>query len=155
MSTSHNRTATRTVDVDGQPSPTGRWAPARALATVDLRGFSLDGMVAQAFVQQEPGLVRPLIPVGTSPAGDAGPANIFAVLQEAMAKATAAGKHPKHFCSSRRARPARPPTTRFLGRLDERTADRDAAATNETIGAVPASSRDAPCSNRFHSGRDR
>src|SRR3954462_1338651 len=70
---------------------------ALGLATVDLLGFSLGGMVAQAVVQREPDLVRRLILAGTSPAGDAGPANVLPVLQEAIEKATAAGKHPKHF----------------------------------------------------------
>jgi pimeloyl-ACP methyl ester carboxylesterase len=80
---------------------------------VDLLGFSLGGMVAQAFVQREPALVRRMILAGTSPAGDAGPANILPVVQEAIQQAADA----------------------FLARLDERTADRDPAVTNETIGA--------------------
>ena len=108
---------------------------ALGLATVDLLGFSLGGMVAQAFVQQAPGLVRRMILAGTSPAGDAGPANTFAVLQDAMGKATAAGKHPKHFLFFSPTAASRTAADAFLGRLDERTTDRDPAATNETIGA--------------------
>lgn len=108
---------------------------ALGLTTVDLLGFSLGGMVAQAFVQQEPDLVRRVILAGTSPAGDAGPANAFPVLQEALEKATAAGKHPKHFLFFSPTATSQAAADAFLGRLDERTTDRDAAVTNETIGA--------------------
>lgn len=108
---------------------------ALGLETVDLLGFSLGGMVAQSFVQQAPDLVRRMILAGTSPAGDAGPANTFAVLQDAMEKATAAGKHPKHFLFFSPTATSQTAADAFLGRLDERTTDRDAAATNETIGA--------------------
>ncbi|WP_330274641.1 alpha/beta hydrolase [Lentzea sp. NBC_00516] len=102
---------------------------------VDLLGVSMGGMIAQVLAQREPGLVRRMILAGTSPAGDAGPANALALLQNALQQAAAEGKHPKHvlFFS---------PTTRsqgaadaFLARLNERTEDRDAEVTNETIGA--------------------
>lgn len=108
---------------------------ALGLATVDLLGFSLGGMVAQAAGQQEPDLVRRLILAGTSPAGDAGPANALPVLQEAIEKATAAGKHPKHFLFFSPTATSQAAADAFLGRLGERTADRAPAATDETIGA--------------------
>ncbi|MGK3207829.1 alpha/beta fold hydrolase [Amycolatopsis sp. MEPSY49] len=108
---------------------------ALGLETVDLLGFSLGGMVAQAVVQQEPDLVRRLILAGTSPAGDAGPANVLSVLQDAIEKATAAGKHPKHFLFFSPTATSQAAADAFLGRLEERTADRDPAATDETIGA--------------------
>jgi pimeloyl-ACP methyl ester carboxylesterase len=108
---------------------------ALGLATVDLLGFSLGGMVAQAVVQREPGLVRRLILAGTSPAGDVGPANVLPVLQEAIEKATAAGKHPKHFLFFSPTATSQAAADAFLGRLGERTADRAPAATDETIGA--------------------
>lgn len=108
---------------------------ALGLATVDLLGFSLGGMVAQAAVQQEPDLVRRLILAGTSPAGDAGPANALPVLQEAIEKATAAGKHPKHFLFFSPTATSQAAADAFLGRLGERTADRAPAAADETIGA--------------------
>ncbi|MEV6620374.1 alpha/beta hydrolase [Amycolatopsis sp. NPDC051106] len=108
---------------------------ALGLVTVDLLGFSLGGMVAQAVVQQEPDLVRRLILAGTSPAGDAGPANVLPVLQEAIEKATAAGKHPKHFLFFSPTATSQAAADAFLGRLGERTADRVPAATDETIGA--------------------
>ncbi|MDQ7809160.1 alpha/beta hydrolase [Amycolatopsis sp. A133] len=108
---------------------------ALGLETVDLLGFSLGGMVAQAVVQQEPDLVRRLILAGTAPAGDAGPASALPVLQDAIEKAAAAGKHPKHFLFFSPTETSQAAADAFLARLEERTADRDPAATDETIGA--------------------
>jgi len=55
-------------------------------------------MVAQVIVPASaPDLVRRLILAGTAPAGDQGPAATAAVLQAAVEKAGAQGKHPKHF----------------------------------------------------------
>jgi pimeloyl-ACP methyl ester carboxylesterase len=108
---------------------------ALGLGTVDLFGYSLGGMVAQVIVQQRPDLVRRVILAGTSPAGDEGPAATGAVLQAAMEKASAQGKHPKHFLFFSPTATSQSAADAFLARLDERTADRDAPVSNETIGA--------------------
>ncbi|WP_329316520.1 alpha/beta fold hydrolase [Streptomyces sp. NBC_01262] len=108
---------------------------ALGLATVDLLGYSLGGMVAQEVVQRRPDLVRRIVLAGTSPAGDAGPADTFAVLQDAMQNASAEGKHPKHFLFFSPTAPSQAAGDAFLARLDQRTQDRDTAATNEAIGA--------------------
>jgi pimeloyl-ACP methyl ester carboxylesterase len=108
---------------------------ALGLATVDLLGYSLGGMVAQEVVQRRPDLVRRIVLAGTSPAGDAGPADTFAVLQNAMQNATAEGKHPKHFLFFSPTATSQAAGDAFLARLDQRTQDRDTAATNEAIGA--------------------
>ena len=108
---------------------------ALGLPTVDLLGYSLGGMVAQVIVQQRPDLVRRVILAGTSPAGDQGPAATGGVLQAALAKAGAQGKHPKHFLFFSPTATSQAAADAFLARLDERTADRDAPASNETIGA--------------------
>jgi pimeloyl-ACP methyl ester carboxylesterase len=108
---------------------------ALGLSTVDLLGFSLGGAVAQVIVEQRPDLVRRVILAGTAPAGDQGPAATGAVLQAAMEKAGAQGKHPKHFLFFSPTANSQAAADAFLARLDERTADRDAPATNETIGA--------------------
>jgi pimeloyl-ACP methyl ester carboxylesterase len=108
---------------------------ALGLGTVDLLGYSLGGMVAQVIAQQRPGLVRRLILAGTAPAGDQGPAATGAILQAALEKAGAQGKHPKHFLFFSPTPASQAAADAFLARLDERTADRDAPATNETIGA--------------------
>jgi pimeloyl-ACP methyl ester carboxylesterase len=105
------------------------------LSTVDLLGFSLGGMVAQVIVQQRPELVRRVILAGTAPAGDQGPAATGAVLQAAVEKAGAQGKHPKHFLFFSPTATSQAAADSFLARLDQRTKDRDAPVTNETIGA--------------------
>jgi pimeloyl-ACP methyl ester carboxylesterase len=75
---------------------------ALGLSTVDLLGFSLSGMVARVIAEQRPDLVRRVILAGTTPAGDQGPASTGALLQAALEKAGAQGKHPSTSCSSRR-----------------------------------------------------
>jgi pimeloyl-ACP methyl ester carboxylesterase len=108
---------------------------ALGLSQVDLLGFSLGGMVAQLIVEQRPDLVRRVILAGTTPAGDSGPAATGAVLQAAMEKASAQGKHPKHFLFFSPTATSQAAADAFVARLDERTADRDAPVSNETIGA--------------------
>ncbi|MDT4935788.1 MAG: acetyl esterase [Pseudonocardiales bacterium] len=108
---------------------------ALGLGTVDLLGFSLGGMVAQLIVEQRPDLVRRVILAGTAPAGDQGPAATGAVLQAAVEKASAQGKHPKHFLFFSPTATSQAAADAFLARVDERTKDRDAPVSNETIGA--------------------
>jgi pimeloyl-ACP methyl ester carboxylesterase len=108
---------------------------ALGLSTVDLLGYSLGGMVAQVIVQQRPDLVRRVILAGTAPAGDEGPAATGAVIQSAIQNAGAQGKHPKHFLFFSPTVASQAAADAFLARLDERTEDRDASVSNETIGA--------------------
>jgi pimeloyl-ACP methyl ester carboxylesterase len=108
---------------------------ALGLSTVDLLGFSLGGMVAQVIVAQRPGLVRRVILAGTAPAGDPGPAATGAILQAAIEEADAQGKHPKHFLFFSPTASSQAAADAFLARLDERTQDRDAPVSDETIGA--------------------
>jgi pimeloyl-ACP methyl ester carboxylesterase len=108
---------------------------ALGLGTVDLLGYSLGGMVAQVIVQQRPDLVRRIILAGTAPAGDQGPAGTGAVLQAAMEQAGEQGKHPKHFLFFSPTVTSQAAADAFLARLEERSEDRDAPVSNETIGA--------------------
>jgi pimeloyl-ACP methyl ester carboxylesterase len=108
---------------------------ALGLGTVDLLGFSLGGMVAQTVAQQRPELVRRIILAGTSPAGGTGAAGAGELLQDALRKAAAQGRHPKHFLFFSPTPTSQAAADAFLARLDERTEDRDAAVSNETIGA--------------------
>src|SRR3954463_5752739 len=108
---------------------------ALGLSTVDLLGYSLGGMVAQVMVQQRPDLVRRVILAGTAPAGDQGPAATGAVLQAALEKAGAQNKHPKHFLFFSPTATSQAAADAFLARLNQRTEDRDAPVSNETIGA--------------------
>lgn len=108
---------------------------ALGLSKVDLLGFSLGGFVAQAIVQLQPDLVRKVIIAGSGPAGGEGISNMGAVLQDALAKAGAAGKHPKHFLFFSQTDNGQAAANAFLARLNERKGDRDAAISNATIGA--------------------
>jgi pimeloyl-ACP methyl ester carboxylesterase len=128
-------TGTTPDSVEAMGADAAAFVRALGLTQVDLLGFSLGGMVAQVVAQEHPELVRRVILAGTAPAGDAGPANILPVLQDAVQRATAAGKHPKHFLFFSPTASSQAAADAFLARLDERTADRDPAATNEAIGA--------------------
>ena len=70
-----------------------------------------------------------------APAGDQGPAATGAVLQAAIENAGAEGKHPKHFLFFSPTATSQAAGDAFLARLDERTEDRDAPVSNESIGA--------------------
>ncbi|MEV4604137.1 alpha/beta hydrolase [Amycolatopsis sp. NPDC049253] len=108
---------------------------ALGLDTVDLLGFSLGGMVAQAVAQQRPDLVRRIVLAGTSPAGDEGPAGWGAGLQSAFGKSATEGKHPKHYLFFSPTPRGQAAADAFIARLDERTEDRDTSVTDETVGA--------------------
>jgi pimeloyl-ACP methyl ester carboxylesterase len=108
---------------------------ALGLTKVDLLGFSLGGFIAQALALEEPDLVRKIIIAGSGPAGGEGISNMGAVLQDALAKASAAGKHPKHFLFFSQTGNGQAAANAFLARLNERTGDRDTGISNETIGA--------------------
>src|SRR3954470_2018448 len=121
--------------VEAMASDAIAFLQALGLSTVDLLGYSLGGMVAQVIVQQRPDLVRRVILAGTAPAGDQGPAATGAVLQAALAQASAQGKHPKHFLFFSPTATSQAAADAFLARLNQRTEDRDAPVSNETIGA--------------------
>lgn len=108
---------------------------ALGLEQVDLLGFSLGGFIAQVIAQEHPALVRRLIVAGSGPEGGEGISNMGAVLQDAVARAGAAGKHPKHFLFFSPSPHGQAAADAFLARLNERTSDRDAPVSNETIGA--------------------
>ena len=121
--------------IEAMAADTAAFLEARGLDLVDLLGFSLGGMVAQAVVQQRPDLVRRIVLAGTSPAGDEGPAGWGSTLQNAFGKSAAEGKHPKHYLFFSPTPRSQAAADAFLARLDERTEDRDAPVTDETIGA--------------------
>jgi pimeloyl-ACP methyl ester carboxylesterase len=108
---------------------------ALGLAKVDLFGFSLGGFIAQIIAQERPDLVRRIILAGTAPAGGEGIINVGAVLQDAIAKAGAENKHPKHLLFFRPSKDSQKAADAFLSRLSERKEDRDVAVTNEAIHA--------------------
>jgi pimeloyl-ACP methyl ester carboxylesterase len=105
------------------------------LTNVDLLGFSLGGFIAQVIAQRHPDLLRKMILAGTSAAGGEGVSNVGAVLQNAVAKATAEKKHPKQSLFFTQSHDGQKAAAEFLQRLSIRQRDRDLPATQETIGA--------------------
>jgi pimeloyl-ACP methyl ester carboxylesterase len=104
---------------------------ALGLTKVDLFGFSLGGFIAQIIAQERPDLVRRIILAGTAPAGGEGIINVGAVLQDAIAKAGAENKHPKHLLFFRPSKDSQKAADALLRRVSERKEDRDVAVTNE------------------------
>jgi pimeloyl-ACP methyl ester carboxylesterase len=102
---------------------------------VDLLGFSLGGFVSQALALQRPDLVRKIILAGTGPAGGEGIAKVDGLLPDALAKATAANKHPKHFLFFTQTPSGQAAADDFLQRLKERTDALDTPVSNETVQA--------------------
>src|ERR1700757_2075676 len=108
---------------------------ALGLRKTDLLGFSLGGFIAQVIAQKHPDLVRRMILAGTSAAGGEGVSNVAAVLQNAMAWATAEKKHPKQSLFFTQSHDGQKAAADFLQRLGTRQHDRDLPATQETIVA--------------------
>src|SRR3954447_23118921 len=111
---------------------------ALGLTKTDLLGFSLGGFIAQVIAQKHPDLVRRMILAGTSAAGGEGVSNVNAVLQNAVARATAEQKHPKQSLFFTQSHDGQQAAAEFLRRLSTRKQDRDLPATQETKVAQTA-----------------
>lgn len=94
---------------------------------VDIFGFSMGGLVAQALVLKYPELVRKLILTGTGPAGGTGIDKVAGVTYYDMLRATLARKDPKVFLFFNRDAVGKRAADDFIARLGERTSDRDTA----------------------------
>src|SRR5438270_9540082 len=90
---------------------------------------------SQVIAQKHPDLVRRMILAGTSAAGGEEVNNVNAVLQNAVAKATAEKKHPKQSLFFTQSHDGQKAAAEFLQRLGTRQQDRDLPATQETIVA--------------------
>jgi pimeloyl-ACP methyl ester carboxylesterase len=100
---------------------------ALGLTQVDVLGFSMGGMIAQVIVQNEPQLVRRLILAGTGPAGGEGITNVTKLSHLDTVRALLTFQDPKQFLFFTRTANGRQAGRQFLGRLKERTVDRDKA----------------------------
>ncbi|MCO6008104.1 alpha/beta hydrolase [Actinoallomurus purpureus] len=94
---------------------------------VDLHGFSMGGMIAQAIAQTEPQLVRKLILTGTGPAGGEGIKNVTRLSHLDTVRGLLTLQDPKQFLFFTRTANGRRAGKEFLARLKERTHDRDKA----------------------------
>jgi pimeloyl-ACP methyl ester carboxylesterase len=92
---------------------------------VDLFGFSMGGMIAQLIVQEEPQLVRKMILAGTGPAGGEGIEKVTRISYQDTARGLLTRRDPKEFLFFTRTPNGRGAAKEFLGRLEERTNDRD------------------------------
>jgi pimeloyl-ACP methyl ester carboxylesterase len=122
-------------DVHAMAHDAEAFVDALGLKKVDLFGYSLGGFIAQVIAKERPTLVRKIILAGTGPAGGAGIAKIGEVLQTAMQRSAAEKKHPKAFLFFTPSVFSQKSAGEFLTRLSERSADKDAAVSNETIQA--------------------
>ncbi|HEX5922862.1 MAG TPA: alpha/beta hydrolase [Baekduia sp.] len=94
---------------------------------VDLFGFSMGGMIAQVIAQQEPQLVRKMILAGTGPAGGEGIDKVTRISYLDTARGLLTRRDPKELLFFTRTQNGRAAAKEFLGRLEERTKDRDKA----------------------------
>ncbi|OBI69841.1 alpha/beta fold hydrolase [Mycobacterium sp. E796] len=94
--------------------------------TVDLFGFSLGGMVAQALVLRHPDLVRKLILTGTGPAGGNGIDKVAGTTYYDSLRATLTLKDPKEYLFFNRDDTGKRAARAFVERLKQRATDRDA-----------------------------
>ena len=108
---------------------------ALGLTEVDLLGFSMGGMVAQVIAATEPQLVRKLIIAGTGPAGGEGIKNVTRIAHLDTIRALLTLQDPKQFLFFTRTPNGRRAGKQFLGRLKERTRNRDKAISLRSYGA--------------------
>jgi pimeloyl-ACP methyl ester carboxylesterase len=105
---------------------------ALGFGAVDIFGFSLGGMIAQALTLKHPTLVRKLILAGTGPAGGHGIDKVARTTYYDSLRATVARKDPKEYLFFNRDAVGKRAGQDFVRRLEERTTDRD---TPITLGA--------------------
>ncbi|MFV8173267.1 alpha/beta fold hydrolase [Mycolicibacterium peregrinum] len=98
---------------------------ALGLQQVDLFGFSLGGGVAQMVALQAPELVRRIVLAGTGPRGAGGIDKMATIVARAYLKAALTRSDPRNFLFFPRTPEGRHAATQYLGRLKERTRNRD------------------------------
>lgn len=100
---------------------------ALGLTKVDLVGFSLGGFVSQVIALDEPQLVRKIVLAGTGPAGGEGIDKVTSITYKDMGRAALTFSDPKRYLFFTRTENGERAARDFLGRLKERTDDRDKA----------------------------
>lgn len=92
---------------------------------VDLFGFSMGGMIAQEIVLKEPQLVRKMVLAGTGPAGGEGISSVAGVTYYDMFRGFFTGQDAKQYLFFTRTPGGIEAGKAFLGRLKERSENRD------------------------------
>ena len=108
---------------------------ALGLTKVDILGFSMGGMITQVIAAEEPQLVRKLIIAGSGPAGGEGIENVTRISHLDTIRALLTVQDPKQFLFFTRTANGRRAGKEFLGRLKERTRNRDKAISLKAYGA--------------------
>jgi pimeloyl-ACP methyl ester carboxylesterase len=115
---------------------------------IDVFSFSLGGMVAQALMVKQPELVRKLVLTGTGPKGGKDMDKVARTTYWDILRATLTRSDPKEFLFFNRDAAGKPAARAFVGRLKERTADRDAKikvkAFQTQLNAIKKWGRSAP-----------
>ena len=93
---------------------------------VDLFGFSLGGMIAQALVLKHPELVRKMVLAGTGPAGGEGIQKIIGITYYDVLRGTLTRQDPKEFLFFNRNSAGKLAARAFINRLKERATNREA-----------------------------
>jgi len=121
---------------------------ALGLDQVDIVGFSLGGMVAQALALTHPRSVRRLVLAGTGPAGGRGIDAVAGVTFRAMARGALTRVDPKEYLFFNRDKVGKQAARGFTHRLQERGTDRDTpitvAALRTQLKAIKAWGRAEP-----------
>jgi pimeloyl-ACP methyl ester carboxylesterase len=104
---------------------------ALGLVRVDLLGFSLGGGVAQMVALQAPDLVRRMILAGTGPRGGGGIDKMATIVGSAYAKALFTLSDPRNFLFFPRTPEGKRAAADYLGRLKERSRNRDKKISNQ------------------------
>jgi pimeloyl-ACP methyl ester carboxylesterase len=121
---------------------------ALGLETIDIFSFSMGGMIAQDLVVKHPDLVRRLVLTGTGPRGGKGIDKVAGVTYWDILRATLTRADPKEFLFFNRNASGKAAGRDFVGRLGERTADRDTpvsiTALRTQLKAIQKFGRSAP-----------
>ncbi|MEV3901104.1 alpha/beta hydrolase [Mycobacterium sp. NPDC050551] len=121
---------------------------ALGLDKVDLFGFSLGGGVAQLVALQAPELIRRMILAGTGPRGGGGIDKMATIVGGAYLKAALTRSDPRNFLFFPRTPEGRRAASEYLGRLEERTMNRDRKISMQArlaqIQAIRRAGRSAP-----------
>jgi pimeloyl-ACP methyl ester carboxylesterase len=121
--------------IEGMAEYAAAFIGALGLSQVDVLGFSIGGLVAQALTLQRPDLVRRLILVGTGPRGGEGMATLTPEAQAIFGATYPEPDHlwkSVHFTQSENSQAA---ARRFLERIRARVVDRDPPVSDKVAPA--------------------
>jgi len=125
-----------------------RFIAALGFDTIDVFSFSMGGMIAQDLILAHPGLVRRLVLTGTGPRGGKDMDKVLRTTYYDLLRAALTRSDPKEFLFFNRDPAGKRAGRAFIERLEERTADRDAAirlsAFQTQLRAIQRFGRSAP-----------